>query len=288
MPDGPRFRSSQAEERFLSAYDAVLGRWPVPVESVDVRTAYGTTRVNSCGPGDAPALVLLPGGGATSTVWLADAERLSARYRIHAVDTIGQAGRSIADGRLPRGRDDLMAWLDELLDQLGIERTGFCGHSYGAWLSLNYALHAPQRVSGAVLLDPTRCFGGYRAQYLLRAAPLFLRPSARAARGFLEWETGGAPLDKGWTELTALGTAGYAPRIVEPRPPAPEEVRRSTVPLLVVLAARSRAHDTRTIGERVRMRAPHARIHVLPTATHHTLPLAHAEEIDPLVLGFLA
>ncbi|MGW5664843.1 alpha/beta fold hydrolase [Streptomyces sp. NPDC003758] len=288
MSAAARFRSSEAEERFLSAYDAVLGSWPVQVESVDVPTTYGTTRVNSCGPHDAPALVLLPGGGATSTVWLADVERLSARYRVHAVDTIGQAGRSIADGRVARDTGDLTAWLDEVLGELGIERAAFCGHSYGAWLSLTYALHAPQRVSGAVLLDPTRCFGGYRAQYLLRAAPLFLKPGERAARGFLEWETGGATVDEGWLEVTVRGTAGYVPKIVDPRPPGPELLRRSVVPLLVVLAARSRAHDTRTIRERVRERAPHARIHVLPTATHHTLPLAHAQEIDPLVLDFLA
>ncbi|POX46447.1 alpha/beta fold hydrolase [Streptomyces sp. Ru72] len=287
MSAAPRFRSSEAEERFLAAYDAVLGRWPVPVESADVPTTYGTTRVNSCGPRDAPALILLPGGGATSTVWLADVERLSARYRVHAVDIIGQAGRGVADGRAVRGKGDLTAWLDEVLGALGIERAALCGHSYGAWLSLTYALHAPQRVSGAVLLDPTRCFGGYRAQYLLRAAPLFLKPSERAARGFLEWETAGTTLDEGWLEVTARGTAGYVPKIVDPRPPRRELLRRSTVPLLVVLAARSRAHDTRTISERVRERAPHARIHVLPTATHHTLPLAHAQQIDRLVLDFL-
>ncbi|OLB65670.1 MAG: hypothetical protein AUI10_05680 [Actinobacteria bacterium 13_2_20CM_2_72_6] len=49
---------------FLAAYDALLRRWPVPVEPVEVPSAYGTTRVNVCGPVDGEPLVLLHGGGA--------------------------------------------------------------------------------------------------------------------------------------------------------------------------------------------------------------------------------
>ena len=274
--------------RFPAAYDALLARWPVPVESSDVPTAYGTTRVNSCGPADAPPLVLLPGGGATSLVWLADVERLGARHRVHAVDTVGQAGRSAPDGRTARSEADLMAWLDEVLDGLGVGRTALCGHSYGSWLSLCYALHAPERVSGAVLLDPTRCFAGYSAVYLLKAAPLFLRPSRQAWHRFLAWETGGAATDEGWAELAALGTEQRWGKIVQPRPPAAERLRRCEVPILVVLAARSRAHDAAAVGERAKALLPRVRTHVLPTATHHTLPLAHADELDPLILDFLA
>ncbi|TJZ99169.1 alpha/beta fold hydrolase [Actinacidiphila oryziradicis] len=274
--------------RFPAAYDALLARWPVPVESADVPTAYGTTRVNSCGPADAPPLMLLPGGGATSTVWLADVERLSARHRVHAVDTIGQAGRSAADGRPARSEADLMVWLDEVLAGLDVGRTGLCGHSYGAWLSLCYALHAPERVSGAVLLDPTRCFAGYRAGYLLKAAPLFLRPSRQAWHRFLGWETGGATVDEGWAELAALGAEQRWGKIVDPRPPAAERLRGCEVPMLVVLAARSRAHDAAAVGERAKALLPRVRTHVLPTATHHTLPLAHADELDSLILDFLA
>lgn len=272
---------------FPAAYDALLARWPVPVESVDVPTAGGTTRVNSCGPADAPPLVLLSGGGATSTVWLANVRRLSARHRVHAVDTIGQAGRSVVDDRPPRGEADLMAWLDEVMSALGVDRTALCGHSYGAWLGLCYALHAPERVRAAVLLDPTRCFAGYRAAYLLKAAPLFLRPSRRTWRRFLAWETGGVAVDEDWARLTALGTERRWGRTVDPRPPAAERLRACRVPMLVVTAARSRAHDPAAVGERAKALLPQARTHVLPTATHHTVPLAHADELDPLILDFL-
>lgn len=159
-------------------------------------TPYGTTHVNSCGPAAGPPLVLLAGGRATSVSWYANAAELSRSHRVHAVDLLGDPGRSVPDPRRPlRTVTDLMAWLDAVLDGLGIDRTDLAGHSYGGWIALTYALHAPGRISRLALLDPTRCFAGYRVPYLLHALPMLLRPSARRIRAFLEWETGGLPLD---------------------------------------------------------------------------------------------
>ena len=159
MPDASelakRFRSEELAEAFVSAYDAMLGRWPLAVKSLDVGGEYGTTHVQACGPPDGKPLVLLHGGGCTSTVWFANAGVLGRAHRVYAVDQIGDAGKSVADGRPVRRAEDFMGWLDGLLDQLGLEAAAFCGHSYGAWLALSYALHSPGRVTKLALLDPT-------------------------------------------------------------------------------------------------------------------------------------
>src|SRR5690348_9179543 len=143
-----------SQREFLQAYDALLARWPIPVESVDVPSAYGMTRVQMCGRADGPALMLLCQFGATSTVWFGNVGHLARRYRLYAVDPIGQPGRSVAGSRPITGASDLMGWLDGLLSELGLHSVSLCGHSYGAWLSLNYAMHAPQRVRQLALLDP--------------------------------------------------------------------------------------------------------------------------------------
>ena len=119
-------------------------------------------------------------------------------------------------------------------------------------------------------------------------APLLLRPSRQAWHRFLAWETGGVALDEDWARLTALGTEQRWGKTVDPRPPAERRLRACRVPMLVVTAARSRAHDPVAVGERAEALLPRARTHVLPTATHHTVPLAHADELDPLILDFLA
>lgn len=204
--------------RFLAAYDAVLDHWPVPVDRMDLASVYGTTRVIACGPVDGEPLVLLHGGGATSAVWFANVADLSRTRRVYAVDRIGEAGRSLRGGRPVRSVDDLLDWLDGVLDGVldggldgsGPSRVDLCGHSYGGWIALTYALRTPQRVRKLALLDPTQCFAGYRAEYLLRALPLLIRATSRRARAFLAWETHGAEVDPAWLEL--YGLAAEFPR----------------------------------------------------------------------------
>ncbi len=288
-PRRPSFPSPAVERAFSAAYDAVLELWPVPFESMDVPSEFGTTHVHVCGPTDAPPLVLLHGGGATSTVWFANVADLGRAHRVYAVDQIGDAGRSVHEGRPLRRPDDLMTWLDGLLDGLGVRRTALLGHSYGGWLALRYALHAPDRVGALVLLDATDCYVGMSAGYRLRALPLLLRPSARRMRDFLTWETGGALLEPRWLELIGLaGGEVRGSRTVLPRRPSDEQLRASRVPVLQVLAGRSRSTDTARVEAAARRLRPDVVTEVVPQATHHTLPTLDAERVDDLVLRFLA
>ena len=288
-PRRPEFRSPEDETAFLAAYDAVLGQWPVDVESVDVPSEFGSTHVHVCGPADGRPVVLLHGGGATSTVWFANVADLARTHRVYAVDQIGDAGRSVHDGRRLRTGADFSAWLDGFLDGLRLPAAALVGHSYGAWLALTYALHAPDRVSRLVLLDPTECVSGMRLAYRLRAVPLFVRPSARAMRRFLEWETGGAALDPAWLHLASLagGEVRGSP-LVLPRRPSDDELRACTVPTLVLLAERSRSLDVPRAEADARRLLPDVTTAVLPGATHHTLPTLDAAELNDHLVRFLS
>ncbi|MFD0275685.1 alpha/beta fold hydrolase [Kitasatospora sp. NPDC127111] len=279
-----------ASDAFLAAYDAVLARWPVPAEALTVRTPHGSTRVNACGPRDGRPLVLLHSGGATSTGWFANVGPLAAAgHRVLAVDLIGDPGRSVLDGTRLDGVSGLLGWLDAVLDGLGVSEADLCGHSYGGWIALEYALHAPARIRRLALLDPTQCFAGFRPGYLLRALPFLLPPrTARKARSFLDWETGGTGLDPAWRELFALGHAGFpATRPVTGPRPTPERLRALTAPTLVLLAGRSRTHDAGRVAGLARKALPDATVTVLPDAAHHNLPMAQAPEVNHHLTRFL-
>lgn len=279
--------TSLGSAEFFAAYDAVLARWPVPVEPVEVPSAYGTTHVNVCGPTDGAPLVLLHGGGATSTVWFAIVGGLARMHRVYAIDQLGDAGRSIPHGRRITAAADLMGWLDAVLDHLDLVNVRLCGHSYGGWLALSYTLHAPSRVCRLALLDPTGCFAGYRLTYLLRAVPLFLRPTAARMRTFLDWETGGARLDPDWLELVALGTGFRKSKVVPPRRPDTDRLRALAVPTLVLLAAQSKSHDVHRVADTASL-MPHVTTSVLPHATHHTIPTEGAAQLEQPLRAFLA
>ncbi|GAA2919753.1 MULTISPECIES: alpha/beta fold hydrolase [Streptomyces] len=273
--------------RFLAAYDAVLDRWPVPVDRMDQTSVYGTTRVTACGPVDGEPLVLLHGGGATSAVWFANVADLSRTRRVYAVDRIGEAGRSLRGGRPVRSVDDLLDWLDGVLDGLGLGRADLCGHSYGGWIALTYALRTPQRVRKLALLDPTQCFAGFKAGYLLRALPMLIRPTAQRARAFLAWETRGAEADPAWLDLYGLAAEFPRTKVVVGKRPMSRQLRSSTIPTLVLLAGDSRAHHIRRVETAARLHLPHVETAVLPGLSHHSVPFGRAAAINSMLLDFL-
>ncbi|MCX4535525.1 alpha/beta hydrolase [Streptomyces sp. NBC_00841] len=282
--------AAAVSESFLSAYDEVLAvKWPVGTTHSDVPTPWGTTRINSYGPEGAPPLVLLAGGGSTSTVWFAQAAHLGRTHRVHAVDLIGDPGRSAAGERPIRTVPDLTAWLDAVLDALNTASTALCGHSYGAWIALHYTLHAPDRVRRLILVDPTQCFAGFRPGYLLHALPMLLRPSAKRTRIFMNWETAGATLDPAWLHLRETAADFPTARPVNGPRPTPEALSALNVPTLILTAENSRAHNAARVATTATRLLPHARTATIPGATHHTLPLhaPDAAELNRRIEGFL-
>ncbi|MFE6709845.1 alpha/beta fold hydrolase [Streptomyces sp. NPDC057695] len=269
---------------FDLAYNELRARWPASTQEYDVPTPYGNTRVHTYGRADGKPLVLLPGGSATGLAWFANAPALGTRYRLYAVDLLGDAGRTERRGTPLKNTGDLTAWLDAVLDGLQLARPHLCGHSYGAWLAATYALHAPQRVDRLALIDPTRVFAGFHPRYLLHALPALVFPSQSRARAFLAWETQGTHPDETWQRLYALATTTPGRRLVTgPRPKTGD----LTLPVLVLLAQHSRAHSIAKAAARARRLLAQGEVAVLPGATHHSLPHTAPEELNNRLVAFL-
>ena len=84
-----RFRSPEAERRYLRAYEQVLAQWPVACEELTVPTPFGDTHVVTSGDTHTPPLVLLHATVTSSTGWLSNIGPLSDRHRVFAVDRGG-------------------------------------------------------------------------------------------------------------------------------------------------------------------------------------------------------
>ncbi|WP_328998734.1 alpha/beta hydrolase [Kribbella sp. NBC_00709] len=259
---------------FQDAYAALLARWDIPVEHLDV----AGTHVNVCGPADAQTVVLLASHGATAPVWFPVAPRLAERYRVYAPDVPGDAGLSTAPP--PRTVAELMTWLSGVLK--GLDDPLLVGHSYGAWIALTYALQTP--VPRLALIDPTDCFTGLRPAYVARALPMLLRPSEARLKSFIRWETQGLPIDPAWLDLAALASVEPTTQPVKPRRPTPEQLKHLP-PTLVLVADRTKSHDPRQLARRAA--AAGASVVHLTDATHHSLPTAHGDELSNALLQFL-
>jgi pimeloyl-ACP methyl ester carboxylesterase len=100
------FKIPEYEERqYIVGYETVLALWSAPHKPLDVPTRFGTTHINTSGPENAPAMVLPPGFGTNSTTWFPNIAALSSRFRVYALDTIGQPEKSAPSGVLTARRD---------------------------------------------------------------------------------------------------------------------------------------------------------------------------------------
>jgi pimeloyl-ACP methyl ester carboxylesterase len=270
---------------FHAAYDALIARWGVPVEAIDVPSPFGTTRVNACGPSDARPLLLLHGGRSNSASWYANAAALAQTRRVYAPDTIGDPGRSRNTGRPVRTRQDLLDWLGHVAGGLSLRDFDVCGHSFGAWLALAYALHAPRGIGSLALLDPTQCFAGFAPACLWHALPAMLRP-ARGDDAYLRWETRGAELDPDWLALHRLSATVPTGKIIPGRRPKASVLGALDIPVLVLLAERSRVHDIDTVASRASRTLPRVVIDTLPGVSHHMIPFMRPQTLNEKLAKF--
>lgn len=257
-PEGRR----AVEQRYRDYLDA----WPVPHTELRVPTAAGETFVLVSGPVDGPPLVLLHGSGANAATWRGDIADWSTRYRVYAVDLPGEPGFS-APTRLRLDSDATAAWLDEVLDALGVAGVAMAGMSLGGWTALDYVLRRPGRVTALVLLCPGG-LGRHKYGWLVRGIALRLlgrhsvRDMARAGLG-IDGPDAEPILDD--VELTFQhfrARSGRLPRFSD------ERLRTVGIPVLVLVGDRDALFDSAQTAERTRGAFARAQIHLLPGVGH--------------------
>lgn len=271
MPEGPDasslYRTRDGYRSAVRAYDAMLSRLTVPVQTGFISTRHGDTHFLTAGPEIGHPLVLLHGWNASAAGWWPQVDALAVEYRVHAPDTIGQAGRSAPTRPSTRGAA-YAEWLIDVLDGLGLERAGFIGSSGGAWLTLKLAWQAPDRVSCAALLSPAGIVP-VRPGFALRAiAAGWLAPGERGARRFAGMVTP-PPLSIDERHYQDGLPAAMSLRTQLPPPTLPAAaLRRLTAPTLVLVGEHEVAFDRRALLARAGQIAGLRAAEILPRAGH--------------------
>lgn len=280
----PGGQQTDSREQFIVAYDEVLAGSPIPLESINLTSHYGVTRVHAAGPEGAPSILLMHSYQATSAQWLPLMALLSNDHRVFAVDMMGDAGHSIVGSTSISTPEELNAYLDTVLDGLGLTSTELCGHSFGAWIALSYSISRPSRVDRLTLLDPTMTFGPLVPPYVIRALPALSKPSSARRLSLIRWETRKAELDPKWLRATGLAADAFGGLPTVPtKIPSKEVLAKMDRPVLVIMAGKSRVHAVRGIAGKADNRLPHVLVKTLPNATHYALPLTHATDIADLM-----
>lgn len=118
-------------------------------------------RVHVIESGSGPPLVVIHGTGNSGTFLLPLLERLEG-VRAIAID---RPGFGQTDPHPTRGhpRERAVAWIDGVLDDLGLNEAALLGHSMGGLWSVWYAIERPERLTRLVVLGGAPALPGARA-----------------------------------------------------------------------------------------------------------------------------
>lgn len=277
----------EVKPKLDALYDERLAEWPVACETRLIDTEYGKVFVIISGPEDAPAMLLLHAASVSSMSWKDNVAALSENYRVYAIDTIGEPGRSeLHDvNHFPGSGKDLADLYTEITHQLGVERAYVVGASYGGFIATNYALYAPERVEkiallGAMGVTPNT---GWVALKLTLFSFYPVQPFKAHMR---TWAFGDGPGLEWPRHYFGYVLDGVQGRFYPPMTFKKAELQSLQVPVLVVLG-----QTDNLVGDPEKVRAyvraiPDLQVEVLDTG--HLIGVEQPERVDELVLKFFA
>ncbi|MFZ2052618.1 MAG: alpha/beta hydrolase [Candidatus Aminicenantales bacterium] len=288
------FKSAEAKEKFLKVYDQKAKDWPVRSTTRMIKTDYGMTFVRISGPETAPPLVLLHGVGGNSLIWIPNIKELSEKYRTYAVDMIDGGGRSIPT-RPTQTAGHLTDWLDQLFSELQLEDgINLVGLSYGGWVTSQYALRFPRRLSRIVMLAPAGTVLPLSNDWIQRAMRL-VQPEKENIRDFFCWlmEDLAKKDDLSRQTLDALVEDAYLSiqsfKMTPPVNPVvltDEQWQSIEVPALFLVGRNEKIYSASEAVERLNRIAPQIKTKIIPDAGHD-LTLVQAKMVDQIILEFL-
>ncbi len=283
------FRSPEARETYLAAYERALAAWPTRPDAHDVETRFGLTHVQALGTSSGAPIVLLPAVAVSSPLWFRAVGALAARRPVYALDTITDAGRSRQTTPIGNGAE-MSVWLDEVLGGLGVERAHLVGLSYGGWLALNQAQRSPGRLASVTAIDPPGAFGAAQVRPMLSMVPDAFRAKFRksdaALYRLLASLNNGTPPPQPVLDLAVAGLRTFRLKQPAPRRFGATSLRSIRTPVLLLFCGASPVTHAARAADRARHLLPDVEVDVVAGAGH-MLPVEDPEFFTTRLLGFI-
>ncbi|MDX1633348.1 MAG: alpha/beta hydrolase [Marinobacter sp.] len=262
---------------YQTALDFERGRADLEVSSLQIGELTISYLSNPPIAG-ADTLVMLHGFGANKDNWLRMAGYLTKDYNVYAFDLPGH-GDSSKPLDIGYSIADQVAYVNAMLDQLGLGRVHMMGNSMGGAITALYAATYPERVQSAVLFDPAGVFV-YDSELVALVKqgenPLIVKQPGDFERlvdfaleqePFVPWpiysvmeERAIANREVNERIFAAIRDSGYQPGFRD-------ALERITAPVLVVWGREDRITDYRN-GIIFAERIPNARLEVLDGVGH--------------------
>jgi pimeloyl-ACP methyl ester carboxylesterase len=303
QPGGPV--PAHPDEMF-EVHERILAKYPADSRHIRVRSGR---RVHVIESGNGPPVLHLHGSSTSSLSLLPLFEHLE-EVRLVAVDRPGFGLSEPVHVPREHFRDAAIEFVDEVMDELGLETAALAGGSMGGTWALWYALARPERVRRLVVLTGTPLLPGTRPPTPLRvmATPVvgdllthFVKPNAKMVVQLMssmgEKDTivrypalieslvaaGNDPIASAadLTELRAILSPFGFRRSLRVRP---DELRQLTVPTLLIWGDHDPIGGVNVAQETARL-VPNVQLEVLPAG--HVPYFGHPRRVSELLSRFV-
>jgi pimeloyl-ACP methyl ester carboxylesterase len=280
--------SDDERQQYYNAYNQVMELWPVDYTDLYIPVKQGTAHVIVAGADNAQPLVLLHGMNASSAMWYPNIDKLSASYKVFAIDLITEPGKSKPDAEIDDS-EALMLWYERILDKLKLEKYSLIGASKGGWLAAKLAIRQPDKVEKLVLLSPAQTFIWTPPDKALITNVLYeLAPTReRLEKLFGQMSTHPEQIAPAFLDLfhQASKLSAIDKLLMEMQPLSDNELQRLDMPALVLIGEQDIINNSRSL-ERARAIMPNVQTEIVKDAGHF-LSLDRAEYVNGSILHFL-
>ena len=284
----PLYKTEDFRVNLQKVYNSKLEKWPVPYETRMVACDGGQAFVIISGPEDAPPVLLFHAASMGSWSWLYNVEVLAENHRVYAIDYIGEPGKSNVtdENSIPINTEGLNEMYDRIIDELGItEPYDVVGASFGGFIAVNRAMHAPTEVKSVILLGPMG-MNPATSSVNNKLILYMLFPLKPFQDGMFFWALGDDPDVVAETEeWFRLVLKGVTRKGAPPMTFTPEQLQAVEVPVLLVLGEKDQLVGDPETVKPLALNVPDITIKVLPSA--HLIAMEKPEETNTLIAEFL-
>jgi pimeloyl-ACP methyl ester carboxylesterase len=259
------FKSKEGRQRILAFYDRLLSQFDFTYRERYIETACGSTYVLEAGGEDLPPLFLFHGSSSNSAAWFADITELALHFHIYSVDLIGDAGHS-AETRLDMKTDAYARWVNELFEQLGVEKASIMGNSLGAWMGLKFASVYPEKVEKMVLLAPSG-IAPVRLSFVLQLILFSLR-GEKGGEAITRMVYGEDEIPQEVLDFIQVISENYSPYTGEVPALSDSEMMRIDMPLLYIAGEDDKLTNAPKSAKRLNRLLPHTSVHLIENTGH--------------------
>jgi pimeloyl-ACP methyl ester carboxylesterase len=288
------FKTDAMRADYEAVYEGIRTRhWPVPHEDIDLETAYGTTRVRRSDGGDGTPLLMIHPTTGSSLGWYPIVGPLTEDRDVYTPDTIGTCGMSVQRAPIT-SVDDLVTWLDDVLDQLELEHVHLLGYSEGGWIAGSHAALSTRRdrLTSVTLVEPGGAIERIPTLFLIQMIGRAMRAMASRDRTaalarFSTWLNGDVELTDAAVELLEVSMGTYRQRLPRPGRLDDDQLLRITSPTLLMMAEDTKLYDPAAVADRARALIPDLTVDITPNAGHGLL-FQYPNELTGRINSFLA